>query len=50
MYVTHFPCPVCAKLIALSGIKKIIYSKGSSVFDGERVMKSRGVEIIKIPC
>ena len=50
MYVTHFPCPVCAKLIALSGIKKLIYSKGSSVFDGERVMKSKGVEIIKIPC
>jgi len=46
--VTHFPCPACAKLIALSGIRKIIYSSGSSVFDGERVMLQAGVEIIKL--
>ncbi len=48
IYVTHFPCPACAKLIALSGIKKLIYWRGSAVFDGKRVMESRGVEIIKI--
>ncbi|XOB42482.1 MAG: deoxycytidylate deaminase [Candidatus Nealsonbacteria bacterium] len=48
IYVTHFPCPACAKLIALSGIKKIVYSQGSAVFDGARVLKSRKVEIIKI--
>lgn len=48
MYITHFPCPACAKLIALSGIKKLVYSRGSSVFDGEKVMKSRGVNIIKL--
>ncbi len=49
IYITHFPCPACAKSIALSGIKKIVYSQGSAVFDGERVMASRGLEIIKIP-
>lgn len=48
LYVTHFPCPACAKLVALSGFKKLVYSRGSSVFDGERVMASRGVDIIKI--
>ncbi len=48
LYVTHFPCPACAKLVALSGFKKLVYSRGSSVFDGERVMESRGVDIIKI--
>lgn len=48
LYVTHFPCPACAKLVALSGIKKVIYTRGSSVFDGERVLASRGIEIIKI--
>lgn len=48
IYVTHFPCPACAKLIALSGIKKLVYSRGSAVFDGKRVMESRGVDIIKI--
>lgn len=48
MYVTHFPCPACAKLLAISGIKKLVYSRGSALFDGERVLRSRGVEIIKI--
>ena len=48
MYVSHFPCPACAKLVALSGIRKIIYSQGSAVFDGARVLNSSKVEIIKI--
>ncbi|MCK5123017.1 MAG: hypothetical protein KAQ87_02620 [Candidatus Pacebacteria bacterium] len=48
LYVTHFPCPACAKLVALAGFKKVVYSRGSSVFDGERVMASRGVDIVKI--
>lgn len=48
LYVTHFPCPACVKLVALSGFKKLIYSRGSSVFDGERVIKNGGVDIIKI--
>ncbi|MDP3057320.1 MAG: deaminase [bacterium] len=48
LFVTHFPCPACAKLVALSGFKKLVYTRGSSVFDGERVMASGGVDIIKI--
>lgn len=48
LFVTHFPCPACAKLVALAGFKKLVYTRGSSVFDGERVMASRGVDIIKI--
>ncbi|MFA6405019.1 MAG: deaminase [Candidatus Paceibacterota bacterium] len=46
MYVTTFPCPPCAKLIAYSGIKKLYYSDGYGVLDGERVLKSSGVKII----
>ncbi len=46
IYVTTFPCPPCAKLIAYSGIKKIYYSEGYGVLDGEDIMKSRGVQII----
>ena len=26
-YVTHFPCVMCAKILAASGIKKILYMK-----------------------
>ena len=48
IYVTTFPCPACAKLIAVSGIKKCFYNTGWANFDGERVMKAAGVEIIKI--
>ncbi|PJE69404.1 MAG: hypothetical protein COU98_02305 [Candidatus Staskawiczbacteria bacterium CG10_big_fil_rev_8_21_14_0_10_38_10] len=48
LYVTHFPCSACAKLVALAGIKKLVYSKGSAFFDGERVLKKQGIEIIKI--
>ncbi|MCK4919222.1 MAG: hypothetical protein KAS01_02450 [Candidatus Pacebacteria bacterium] len=48
LYVTHFPCPACAKLVALAEFKKIVYTRGSSVFDGERVITSRGIDIVKI--
>ena len=46
IYVTTFPCPVCAKLIAYSGIKEIYYTDGYGVLDGERILKSQGVKII----
>ena len=46
MYVTTFPCPPCAKLVAYSGIKKLYYADGYGVLDGERVLKSQGVEIV----
>jgi dCMP deaminase len=46
MYVTTFPCPPCAKLIAYSGIKKLYYADGYGVLDGERILKNRGVDII----
>jgi dCMP deaminase len=46
IYVTTFPCPPCAKLVAFSGIKKLYYADGYGVLDGERVLKSKGVEIV----
>jgi dCMP deaminase len=46
MYVTTFPCPPCAKMIAFSGIKKLYYAGGYGVLDGEAIMKSKGVKII----
>ncbi len=48
LYVTTFPCPACAKLIAVSGLKKCFYNQGWANFDGERVMQAAEVEIIKI--
>lgn len=48
LYVTDFPCPVCAKSIAFAGIKKVFFQKGYAMLDGERVLQSAGVEIIQI--
>jgi len=48
LYVTVFPCPSCAKLVAYSGIKKIFFKEGHASLDGERILRFRGVEIIKV--
>lgn len=48
LLVTTFPCPVCAKQIAHSGIKKVYFIEGYSVLDGERILKDHDIEIEKI--
>lgn len=45
MYVTVFPCPPCAKLIAYSGIKNLYCGGGYGVLDGETILKGKGVKI-----
>jgi len=49
LYLTHFPCPLCSKLIAWSGIKKLYFTEGASNLDGKKTMEAAGVEIIHIP-
>ncbi len=48
IYVTTFPCPNCAKLVAYSGIKKLYFQSGYAMVDGESVLKDQGVEIIRV--
>ena len=48
MYTNAFPCPPCAKQIAFAGIKKLYYQDGYSLLDQERVLRSKGVEIIHV--
>lgn len=48
LYCTTFPCPVCAKLVAASGIAKVYYTGGYAVVDGEDVLKAAGVELIRV--
>lgn len=48
IYVTTFPCPNCAKLIADAGIKKVFYEKGYSLLDAENILKTAGVEIVMV--
>lgn len=48
LYVTDFPCPYCARLIAKSGIKKVYFLKGYAVLDGDNFLKAEGVEVFQV--
>jgi|GEM_PF-1948831 len=49
LYTTTYPCPVCAKLIALSGISQIFYTEGYSIMEeAGNIMTSFGVEIFQV--
>jgi dCMP deaminase len=48
MYVTDFPCPPCAKLIAGAGVVRVYYRGGYAVLDGEDVLREAGVEILQV--
>lgn len=48
MYVTDFPCPPCAKLLATAGIAKLYFRRGYTMLDGEQVLEGAGVEIVQI--
>lgn len=50
LYLTHFPCPICSKLIACSGISHLYFSEGSSVFDGKKALESARVNIFQVKC
>jgi dCMP deaminase len=46
LYVSTFPCPACARLIAEAGFRRCLFARRYSVLDGERVLRSAGVELI----
>jgi dCMP deaminase len=48
LYVTDFPCPPCAKLIAGAGIARLYYREGYAVLDGTDVLNAAGVEIVLV--
>ncbi len=48
MYVTDFPCPPCAKLIAAAGVARLGFREGYAVLDGEDVLRAAGVELLQI--
>jgi len=48
LYITSFPCPICAKLIINSGIKRVFYKEGYSMVDGAEIMRGQGVKLIKV--
>lgn len=48
LYVTDFPCPTCAHMVAKSGIKKLYHISGYGMLDGLDVLKKEGVEIFRV--
>lgn len=48
LYVTDFPCPYCARLIASAGIRRLYFLSGYAVLEGDTFLKGAGVEIIKL--
>jgi dCMP deaminase len=46
LYTTVFPCAMCSKQIAYSGISKCFYASGHADLDGETIMKSQGIELV----
>lgn len=48
MYVTTFPCPPCAMLIAESGIRQLFFSSGYAVLDGRNILEAKGIKIIRV--
>lgn len=48
IYVTTFPCPVCAKSISAAGFKKVYYSQGYSLLDAEDILASQDIELILV--
>jgi dCMP deaminase len=48
VYVTDFPCPPCAKLLAAAGVSRLYFRTGYAVLDGRDVLEAAGVEIIRV--
>lgn len=48
LWVTTFPCPPCAYLIAYSGIKHLYYGDGYARLEGAEVLRSKGIEIFRV--
>jgi dCMP deaminase len=45
LYVTTFPCPSCARLIAAAGLRRCFFAGPYSVLDGEGVLRAAGVQL-----
>ena len=45
LYVTTFPCPACARLIAEAGFRRCYFSGGYSLLDGDAILRAAGVSL-----
>jgi dCMP deaminase len=45
LYVTTFPCPACARLIAESGFRRCYFTGQYSVLEGDAILRTAGVAL-----
>lgn len=48
VYVTTFPCPTCARSLVEAGFKRVLYKKGYSLLDAEKILQDAGIEILLV--
>ncbi|MFC7243029.1 deoxycytidylate deaminase [Catellatospora aurea] len=46
LYVSTFPCPGCARMIAEAGFRRCYFSGPYAMLDGDSILRSAGVEMI----
>jgi len=48
LFITHFPCSACAKLIVASGIGECYFGEGSSNLEGKMILDTNNIKIYKV--
>ncbi len=48
LFVTTFPCPPCAISVVTAGFSRIYYVSGYSMVEAEPILRSRGVELVRM--
>lgn len=48
LFVTDFPCPYCARLIAKAGIRRVYFLRGYAVLEGDDFLRAAGVELVHV--
>jgi dCMP deaminase len=46
LYVSTFPCPTCARLVAEAGFRRVYFAGPYAVLAGDDVLRAAGVELI----
>jgi dCMP deaminase len=46
LYVSTFPCPACARLVAEAGFKRCYFAGPYAMLDGDAILKAAGVKLI----
>jgi dCMP deaminase len=46
LYVSTFPCPSCARLIAEAGLRRVYFAGPYALLDGDTVLRAAEVELI----